>query len=293
MIKLSNKNKGIILYTLGMLVTVLLNIFVKKTIVVFKLPTIEVLCIRQFILVLCLIPFMIKMKFNFFDKKTLKPNLIRNILFSIGTFLLYQGMSTVPLNEATAITFLTPIIASFLSIKLLKEKSSKSLWISLILSVIGMLIIKTPSLSENKEILYGYGFLLFAVVIRGYVNVLNRKLAKKFDTYILLFYTHIIMFLTSLFFFPQFVKFPPEAIKYIFITCVLFFIEYYLLFKAYKNCNASSLQPFEFTKLIFMMIFSNIFLGELTTINQIIGGIIILSGYVFVFLNKKNKSKKI
>ena len=129
---------------------------------------------------------------TFFKKESLKPNLVRNIFFSIGTFLMYSGMSRVPLNEATAITFLTPIIGSFLSIKLLNEKSSKSLFISLIFAIIGMLIIKQPNITDNKETLIGYIFLFICVFIRGYVVILNKRVASKFDLITLLFYNHII-----------------------------------------------------------------------------------------------------
>ena len=282
----SNKNKGVLLYTFGMLITVLLNIVIKFITTEYKIPTIEVLFVRQCFLVLFLTPLMVKRKFNFFNKRSLKPNLIRNILFSIGTFLLYSGMAIVPLNDATAITFLTPIIGTILSIKILGEKCSKSIFIAVLLALIGMFIVKRPTF-DNKNLFYGYCFLFVCVFIRGYVVVLNKKLTNQFDIFTLLFYTHIIMLLCSFLYFPFFVKFDILALKYIFIACVLFFLEYFILFKAYKYCQATTLQPFEFSKLIFMMFFSSLFLNEPTTLNQIVGGIVIVSGYFFIILKKK------
>ena len=290
--KLSQNIIGIALYCGAMFFTVLLNIFVKTAIKNFNLPTIEVLCCRQTMIVLFLIPLMIKRKFNFFDKISFKPNVIRNVLFSITTFALYIGMSRVPLNDATAMTFLTPIIGSVLAVKLLGEKASKMIWIALTLSIIGVLIIKKPTF-EDEDIMLGYGALLFAVIIRGYIVILNKRLASKFDTMTMLFYTHIVMLLMSLLFIPQFVKIPIDAFKYIAGAGMLFFIEYYLIFKAYKYCNAITLQPFDFSRLIIMMIMSDLLLNEAVQLNQIIGGLVIISGYGFMLLEKRRKIAKI
>ena len=283
---LSNTNKGLICYLCAMFVCVVLNIFVKTAIVKFNLPTVEVLCCRQIIIVLFLLPLMIKRKFNFFDKEAFKPNVFRNIIFSFGTFALYAGMSKVPLNDATAITFLTPVIGSILAVKLLGETASKSIWIALVLSIIGVWIIKKPGF-DDEDILLGYGALLFAVSVRGYVVVLNKRLTSKFDTMTILFYTHIVMLVSSLLFVCQFKAIPIEAIKYIAGAGLLFFIEYLLIFKAYKFCNAITLQPFDFTRLLFMMIMSDLLLNEHIVGSQIIGGLVILSGYAVILIHKR------
>ena len=287
--RMSNTVKGSMLYLIAMFVTVTLNIFIKSAIIKFNLPTIEVLCCRQAIIVLFLLPLMIKRKFNFFDKDSFKPNIFRNLLFSISTFSMYFGMARVPLNDATAIMFLAPIIGSILATKLLNEKASKTIWIVLALAMIGVLVVKTPSFNDSENILFGYCALMIAVIIRGYVVILNKKLAEKFDTMTMLFYTHIIMLLTSLLFTPQFVAIPLESMKYIAGASLLFFIEYYLIFKAYKLCKVTTLQPLDFSRLLYMMIMSSLLLGETTNCNQIVGGLIIVSSYTLMLFNKKKK----
>lgn len=289
--KLSDRSLGMLIYLSAMLVTVTLNIFVKSAIVKYKLPTWEVLGVRQAIIVVCLIPLMIKRKFNFFDKTSFKPNVFRNTLFAFTTFALYTGMSKVPLNDATAITFLTPILGSILAVKFLKEPSSKAIWISLTLAIIGVIIIQQPGF-KDPDVVLGYGALMLAVIGRGYIVILNRRLAAKFDTMTMLFYTHIMMLVISLCFFYQFKVFPLEALKYIAGAAFLFFVEYYLIFKAYKYCEAIRLQPLDFSRLIFMMFFSSILLNEHVKSEQIIGGAIIIFGYIFVIFDKQKKSKQ-
>ena len=286
--KISTNVIGISLYLMAMFVTVILNIFVKTAIKKFDLPTIEVLCCRQFIIVLFLIPIMIKHKFNFFNKQSCKPNVIRNILFSITTITLYIGISRVPLNDATAITFITPILGSVLAIKLLGEKASRMIWVALILSIIGVLIIQRPGF-KDEDIVLGYGALLFTVIVRSYIVILNKRLASKFDTMTMLFYTHIVMLLITALFFMQFVPIPLCALKYIGSAGFLFFVEYYFIFKAYKYCNAITLQPFDFSRLLMMIVMSDLLLNEATNKYQIIGGLVILTGYGLIVAEKRKK----
>lgn len=279
------------LYLVGVLNAVFVNIFTTITIVKFQLPIWEVLCYRQIIIVTCLLPLIVKEKFNFFDKTALKPNLIRNILFSFATFLLYNGMSRIPLNEASVMIFMTPIIGSVLSIKLLGEKASKTIKISLLLSIIGVLIVKQPCFG-NRGLLIGYASLLVAVVIRGYIVILNKRLADKFDTTTMLFYTHIIMLAVCSCFFCQFTTIHTETIKYMLLIATLFFFEYFFIYRAYKYCKALTLQSLEFTNLLFMMIFSSIIVGETIKINQIIGGLVVVSGYFLMLFEKYVFSRK-
>ena len=79
----------------------------------------------------------------------------------------------------------------------------------------------------------------------------------------------------------------PSLIKYIAGASALFFIEYFLIFKAYKFCNAITLQPFDFTRLLFMMIMSDLLLNEHIVGSQIIGGLVILSGYAVILIHKR------
>ena len=284
---LTNNSIGMLLYVLAMFITSLLNIFVKKVIVLYSLPTWEVLFLRQILIVICLIPLMAKMKFNFFDKTACKPNIIRSIFYSFSTFLIYAGMSRIPLNNATAITFIAPILASILAVKILKEKSSNLIWLALLVSMIGTLIMKPPSLSYESTI--GYIALIGFVFVRAIVVLMQKQMAQKFDTIIMLFYTNIIMLLVPLCFCFQFKPVPFEAIKYIVFLSLLFFIEYYLILKAYKFALAIKLQPLNFLRLLFIMILSPFLIGENTTIQQVIGATIILFGLVFVIFDNKKK----
>ena len=204
-------------------------------------------------------------------------------------FLNYVGMSRVPVNDATAISFLTPMIAGFLAVKLLGEKAPKSINYAFIVAIIGVIVIKRPTFDIDNATI-GYLALLAYTCIRAYIVILDKRLTSKFDPMTMMFYSCIILGLFAGCFFPFFIKVPLSALKYIAISGFLFFVEYYCIFRALKLCNAVILQPLDFSKLIFTMIFSYIFLGQQVNAHQIIGGSIIILGYLIVFIETKIKN---
>ena len=54
---------GIIFYCIGMFITTFISVFVKKTMLEYKLPSWEVVFIREIFVIMTLFPFMIKYKF--------------------------------------------------------------------------------------------------------------------------------------------------------------------------------------------------------------------------------------
>ena len=280
---------GILFYLIGVASCSSLNVFMVEAINEYGIPILEVMFLRQFFIFIFLVPLMIKRRFHFFDKTSLRSNAIRNILLSISTFLIYVGMSRVPVNDATAISFLTPMIAGFLAVKLLGEKAPKSINYAFIVAIIGVIVIKRPTFDIDNATI-GYLALLAYTCIRAYIVILDKRLTSKFDPMTMMFYSCIILGLFAGCFFPFFIKVPLSALKYIAISGFLFFVEYYCIFRALKLCNAVILQPLDFSKLIFTMIFSYIFLGQQVNAHQIIGGSIIILGYLIVFIETKIKN---
>jgi drug/metabolite transporter (DMT)-like permease len=80
---------------------------------------------------------------------THKPHLqiIRGTFPVIGAVLMIAAMGLIPVADATAMFFLSPLLASLLAMPLLKEKMRAERWIALALGIAGMLVIVRPGAS--------------------------------------------------------------------------------------------------------------------------------------------------
>ena len=280
---------GVVLYLFSALISVCSNVFVKKVMIDHHLPAWEAIAIRQSVIVAILIPFMIKMKFNFFNKETFKWNILRDVLYAISIGIMHIAMFKIPVNNGTSMQFLTPVIASILAIFLLKEKNSLWIWTSLIVCICGALIIQRPSIG-NIYIIHAYILLLISIILKSIITILNRKLALKFSTSILIFYMHTIILFVSLLFCWEFIKFPPIVIAILGIVGVFYLLEYIMIYTAYRYCSVVLIQPLEFSKIIYSIILSNLVLGETTNYTQIIGISTIMFGFLIILL-AKNKCR--
>lgn len=285
---------GCSLYCCAMFLSIVSSVFAKKTMAEYNIPAWEVICIRQFAIVIILIPFMIKYKFVFFNKKTLPLNALRNIIYAFSTFLFYTSLQKIPVNEITGFQFFTPICASIMAIIFFKEENSKSIWIALLVCVVGAFIIKGNNIghTSTKVSYIYYVLLIIFILMRAFTSNLNGKLAKMFDTHIVVFYTHTIMFLVSLCFCYQFVRPTLNIILILSFLGLIYLVEYILIYSAYKFCSVLTIQPFDFSKMLFSMILSSIILHEQTTINQILGSLIIIIGFCIMVFSRRTNEKK-
>lgn len=282
---------GILSYLAGIFISMLISVFVKKTMVDYKLPSWEVVFIREVIVCAMLLPFMIKQKFNFFEKRALKMNFARNVLYFLSTIMFYYVMTKMSVNDCISIEFLVPILAGIFSSIFLKEKASKAVWLSLFICIGGAMVVKRPSLSNQPEFI-AYMMLMIVVVMRAAIIMMNGKLAYEFNTSTILFYANIWLFLFSCLFIPTFIMPHPKAILILVCCGVLYTFEYWLIFSAHKWCTVLTLQPCEFSKIIYSMILSSLILGEATTTNQIYGSIIITIGFCVMIFGKNHIAVK-
>ena len=282
---------GVILYLFSAFISVSSNIFVKKVMVDYHLPAWEAIAVRQSIIVAILLPFMIKMRFNFFKKETFKWNVLRDVLYAISIGIMHVAMFKIPVNNGTSLQFLTPVIASILAIFFLKEKNSIWIWISLFVCLCGALVIQTPSFS-NIKILHAYVLLLISIILKSIITILNRKLALKFDISILIFYMHTIILFVSLLFCWEFTAFPPIVVVILGIVGVFYLLEYIMIYTAYRYCDVVFIQPLEFSKIIYSIVLSNLVLGETTNYLQLFGISVIVFGFLIMLFSKKYLKKR-
>ena len=104
--------------------------------------------------------------------------------------------------------------------------------------------------------------------MRAFCTVINGKLASLFDTKIIVFYTHTIMFFVSLCFCYQFIKPSIYIVLLLSFLGFIYLIEYVLIYLAHKYCTVLTLQPCEFSKMLYSIILSATILNEMPTINS-------------------------
>lgn len=98
----------------------------------------------------------------------------RGLAVSVATLCFFMGVMAMPLADATAIQFTSPILTALLAPLVLGEKTPRAVWLALMLAFSGVLVVLRPNVVELGVVaLYPVG----AAFGMSWLMMLNRKTA--------------------------------------------------------------------------------------------------------------------
>ena len=185
------------------------------------------------------------------------------------------------LADAHTIGSLSPVLVVFFSYLILKEKINLATWVAIGISFFGVLLIMRPGLTIFNPYLI---IPLFAAFFYSLFQIATRLNAQYDDNETMLFYNGligvIITSILSLFFWQ-----PLHSFSFIFFIFLGFFfcMGLFLQIKALSITPASVLAPYNYTIIVWAILFGLVVYKEIPDIFTIIGAIIIVASGVFIF----------
>lgn len=176
--------------------------------------------------------------------------IVRALVLIASSLLFFWGLSKMPIAECTAISFMSPLILTVLSIWILKERVPPSAWIAVVTGFVGVMLIIRPGgeLFTPVVVLPLVTALLFALY-----QLLTRKMAGVDPTLTTLFYGALVGTLLVSLFVPLFWQ-TPQSGWHVFLfvmTGVLGALGHFLLISAFERAPASTLAPFLYAQIAF------------------------------------------
>ena len=204
--------------------------------------------------------------------------LLRGAIMALSALFFTLALKYIPLAEASAIAYISPILVTLLAVLILKEKMEKGLWGALFFSFAGVLILIRP----GSDLFTWAAFLpLVNAVTFATYQILTRHLSGLESPYSLMFYPGLMGLLMYSFSLPS-TWVTPENAWHIFLLIalgVLAVSSQILMIKAFEIAPASRLAPFGYTQLIWTTLFGYLFFGDFPDQWSLAGiGILIVSG---------------
>jgi drug/metabolite transporter (DMT)-like permease len=196
------------------------------------------------------------------------------MLGTVGTCFM-TALHLMPLAEATAIYFLSPLIIVALSPWLLSEQVQMRQWLAVGAGFCGMLLIVRPG---GNLPLVGTLLMVCAALSYALMHVLTRKLAGKVDMSVQFFFSAVICtVITAIpapFFLPE--RMPPAGdMALIVMVGLLSGLGQYLVIRAFQKVPASVLAPFNYLHLLLAVGFSVVVFGQYPDMPALIGMLVI------------------
>ncbi|XKD82562.1 DMT family transporter [Algirhabdus cladophorae] len=192
----------------------------------------------------------------------------------------FYAFTKLPLAEAYALIFATPLLVTVLSIPFLGEVVRLQRWIAVVVGLIGVLVVLRPGYSEFT---LGHAAALLAACGGAISSIIVRRIGKEERSAVLLFYPALGNLIVMGCVLP-FVYVPVEigdlglmaSVGFLVIIAQLFIIV------AYRNAPAVFVAPFQYSQILWAVFYGVLFFDDTADIWVFAGAAIIISSGLFV-----------
>ena len=208
--------------------------------------------------------------------RTSRPvaQLVRGLLLVSVTVLMMAAFRRMPLAEATAVVFASPLLVTLLARPLLGERIGTLRWAAVLVGFVGVWVIARPGTGLDP---LGTAFALTASVTYALYQVSTRALSRTESAVTLLYYTAIAGTVTLTLAAPWLltrdalhVPAPHEAVL---LGCLGLFggTGHFLLTLAFREAPASLLSPLVYTQLAWAGLLGFAIFGDVPTTTSLAG----------------------
>ena len=207
--------------------------------------------------------------------------ILRALLLLGSTFFFFNALRFLPLAEASAIGFVTPLLVTAFSVPLLGEKVGLRRWSAVLVGFCGVLIVLHPG---SGLLTWAAALPLASSVCFSLYQIITRKLSATENPFATLFYAAAVGALAMTAVLP-FEWVTPTSIWHgalIVVLGLLGGIGHFILIKAFERASASVLAPFGYTQLLYTTLLGYLVFNALPDRWSILGMLVIAASGLYV-----------
>ena len=222
----------------------------------------------------------------------------------------YLAVAAMPLADVVSITFTMPLFVTAMSALILREKVGLRRWCAVVVGFIGVLIILSPSGAFNRlAVVFAFGAsITYATqtIITRFLGTHDHPLTIAFNAIIiftcasgaisLLMLGDVITISSnhpSLVFLGRDWTMPTNIdLLLMMVIGLIAAAGFYCLSKAYCISEASAIAPFEFTYILWAVVFGYLLWNEVPEPTTILGVFVLISSSLYIWYRERQIARK-
>ena len=219
----------------------------------------------------------------------------RGLLSVGGMFTNFSALTRLPLADATAISFASPLITVALAALILKERVRIYRWSAVLIGFGGVIVMLIPHLDIGRYAVIGGAAAaagsMFAV-ISAFCNagtvIQTRRLTQSETTSSIVFYFSLVCAIAGALTLPFAWHSPtPRELIALIALGVLGGFAHILLTESYRYGTASLVAPFDYTSMLWALLLGYWLFGELPDTLVYVGASIVAAAGLFVIWRER------
>ena len=224
---------------------------------------------------------------NVFRTSRLSRHVIRSILGACGMFLGFSALWLLPIADATAIGYAAPLMSVVFAVLLLKERVHVFRWTAVAVGLGGVLIMLSdyvgPVGAGHERSVTGALVAVAAAVVGALAATYTRSLTRYEPAATIVVYFSALCALFGLFTLPFGWHWPTaEDTLFLVIAGICGGVAQVLLTQSYRFGDASTIAPFDYTSMIWVLIVSLTVFGTWPSPTILVGTAIVIAAGLFV-----------
>ena len=197
---------------------------------------------------------------------------------AVACFVLFlAALPLMPLTDIFAIVMSAPLLISALSALVLKERVTVRRWVAILIGFSAVLVMVRPG---GEVISPGALLVVGSVVVYSFAMILTRRLGSTESAGAMTFYSALVFLAVGLIAAPfSWIRPTPIGMLLMAVTGLLAGSAQYCLTEAFRIAPPSLVAPFEYTSLLWAMLFGFLVWGDVpTTLVLASAAVVIVSG---------------
>ena len=213
-----------------------------------------------------------------------------------GMYTNFSALQRLPLADATAISFASPLITVALAAIILKERIRIYRWTAVLVGFVGVIVMLIPHLDFRQYATAGalsvatIGSLLalFAAFCNAGTVIQTRRLTQSETTSSIVFYFSLMTALAGLVSLP-FAWHTPTGAELVMLIATGVFggVGHIFLTESYRYAPASVVAPFDYSSMLWALLLGYWLFGELPTALVYIGAAIVSGAGLYVIWRER------
>ncbi len=225
-------------------------------------------------------------------------------MFSVGgMFLNFASLARLPIIDATAISFTSPLITVVFSAIFLKEKVRLYRWSAVIVGFIGVIVMlwqqfdlsRYANMANAAVAASAIGAIcgLLGATFNAGAVIQTRRLTGSETTSSIVFYFSLICAIAGLATLPLGWTMPtPLQLTALIATGFIGGLSHIFLTESYRHAPQSVVAPFNYSTMLWAVIFGYVFLSEVPTPMVLAGAAIVAAAGLFVVFRERQLGKR-
>ncbi len=257
-------------------------------------PVVQVMAVRSWIILPVMIVWMSlkgRASFNQLKTKRWKAHVSRAAIGFCAPFFFFYALTTMPLADATVLFFTAPFIMTALSIPWFGEKVGLHRWFSIIIGFVGVVIIIQPGSDtfQPSAVLAMIGCIAYSLI-----SLMARWMGDTETSFSMVFYFNLGVGVIASAALPFY--WAPILMEHAWLfvaVALLALLGHICLTKAFTIGEIATITPFEYSSLIWAVLFGYLFWGDFPKIHVWAGTGIIVTCGLYILYREKKKSREI